>query len=47
MVADRENAALAATLIEETCLKQDIEPQGQFQLKGIDGPVTLYFAEDG
>ena len=27
MVADRENAALAATLIEETCLKQDIEPQ--------------------
>ena len=27
MVADRENAALAATLIEETCLKQGIEPQ--------------------
>ena len=27
MVADRENAALAATQIEETCLKQDIEPQ--------------------
>ena len=28
MVADRENAALAATLIEETCLKQGIEPPG-------------------
>ena len=27
MVADRENAALAATLIEETCLKQGMEPQ--------------------
>ena len=27
MVADRENAALAATLIEETCLKQGLEPQ--------------------
>ena len=27
MVADRENAALAATLIEESCLKQGIEPQ--------------------
>ena len=27
MVADRENAAPAATLIEETCLKQGIEPQ--------------------
>ena len=27
MVADRENAALAVTLIEETCLKQGIEPQ--------------------
>ena len=27
MVADRENAALAATLIEETCLKQGIEPR--------------------
>ena len=27
MVAERENAALAATLIEQTCLKQGIEPQ--------------------
>ena len=27
MVADRENAALAATLIEETCLKQGISPR--------------------
>ena len=27
MVADRENAALAAKLIEQTCLKQGIEPQ--------------------
>ena len=27
MVADRENAALAATLIEETCLKQGIGPR--------------------
>ena len=27
MVADRENAALATTLIEQTCLKQGIEPQ--------------------
>ena len=27
MVADRENSALAATLIEQTCLKQGIEPQ--------------------
>ena len=27
MVADRENAALAATLIAETCLKQGIVPQ--------------------
>ena len=28
MVAERENATLAATLIEQTCLKQGIEPQG-------------------
>ena len=27
MVAERENATLAATLIEQTCLKQGIEPQ--------------------
>jgi len=27
MVAERENAALAATLIEQTCLKHDIAPQ--------------------
>ena len=27
MVAERENAALAATLVEQTCLKQGIEPQ--------------------
>ena len=27
MVAERENSALAATLIEQTCLKQGIEPQ--------------------
>ena len=27
MVADRENAALATTLIEQTCLKQGIGPQ--------------------
>ena len=27
MVADRENSALAATLIEQTCLKQRITPQ--------------------
>ncbi len=27
MVAERENAALAATLIEQTCLKQNIAPQ--------------------
>ena len=27
MVAERESSALAATLIEQTCLKQDIEPQ--------------------
>ena len=27
MVAERENAALAARLIEQSCLKQDIQPQ--------------------
>ena len=27
MAAERENSALAATLIEQTCLKQGIEPQ--------------------
>ena len=31
MVAERENAALAATLIEQTCLKQGIEPHGTCQ----------------
>ena len=27
MLAERENAALAARLIEESCLKQAIQPQ--------------------
>ena len=35
MVADRENAALAATLIEETCLKQGIEPQVLSHRSGV------------
>ena len=28
MVADRENSALAGRLIEETCHKQGVQPQG-------------------
>ena len=40
MVANRENAALAATLIEETCLKQGIEPQVLTLHSDRGAPIT-------
>ena len=40
MVAERENATLAATLIEQTCLKQGIEPQGLTLHSDRGAPMT-------
>ena len=39
-VAERENSALAATLIEQTCLKQGIEPQVLTLHSDRGAPVT-------
>ena len=40
MLAERESAALAANLIEQSCLKQDIEPQGLTLHSDRGAPMT-------
>ena len=40
MVAERESAALASRLIEQTCLKQGIEPQGLTLHSDRGAPMT-------
>ena len=40
MVADRENAALAARLIEQSCLNQGIQPQGLTPHSDRGAPMT-------